>query len=180
MKIPTVTCAPWNPVSTKNALLAGLLPSLNPSSTNVRELVDLAADENDSEHRGCNQPDALPTKVAALDGGQGQNHRETRHQKDERADRRVGDVVDLVRLRTGALENARAIQQVRRYERAEEQTLGAQEGPHGHLGVVETGARVVVIDVGVAGLAGDFRYGAQWSSSADGLERPAKEPDDRR
>ena len=96
-RMPTVTCAPWKPVSTKKLLPKRSTPASAPRRR-TRELVDLAADEDIPSNAVASSQIRI-AGVVALDGGQRQHHRQRGHEQDEGADRRVGDVVDLVRRR---------------------------------------------------------------------------------
>ena len=113
----------------------------------VRELEALEAHEARAEQRRHEEPDLGPLHVVALDGGEGQDHEERGHQEHEGAHRGERDVQDLVG--TGSVDALALVREVGTDERAEEHALGAEEGPHPELPVVEPGdadVRVVVGD----------------------------------
>jgi hypothetical protein len=103
------------------------------------ELERLAGEERQAEERGGDEPDAHAAHVAALDGGEGEHHREAAHQQHEGADGREGNVVEVLRVRADDV--AVAVEEEGGDERAEEQALGGQEEPHEELAVIEAGVR---------------------------------------
>src|SRR5215470_9715900 len=132
----------------------------------VRELEDLEAHETRPEHGRHEQPDLAPLHVVALHGGQGQHHEQRGHEEHEGADRRQRDIQDLVR--PGAADTLALVGQVGPDERAEEHALGAQEGPHAHLAMVETrDADVRVVRGG--GVLGGHQWWPPATASAPAL-----------
>ena len=82
--MPTVTCAPWKPVSTKKRRAEQVRVEVQALAVELGELEDLAADERRAEQRGGEEPDAEAAVVAPLDRGEREHHREAAHQQDER------------------------------------------------------------------------------------------------
>src|SRR6266487_2182024 len=105
------------------------------------EFVELAAQEDEAEQCGDEQPQLALLHVAALNRGQRQHHRQARHQEIERAERGKRNIEHVVRI--GADETLPFVDQVGRDQRAEQQALGADERPERHLPVVQAHAGVV-------------------------------------
>ncbi len=66
------------------------------------ELEVLAAEEDRAQQRGCRDPDAGGPKIASLQTGQGEHHRQRAHQEHEGRDRGVGNIDQFVRVRPDA------------------------------------------------------------------------------
>src|SRR5215510_2138282 len=123
----------------------------------VGELEALEAHEGRPEGGRQEEPGLGPLHVAALDGGE--DHEERGHQEHEGAHRGERDVQDLVRSRPA--DALALVGEVGADERAEEHALGAEEGPHAHLAMVEPGAP----DLRVVG-SGSVLGVHQWCSPA--------------
>ena len=99
--MPTVTCAPWKPVSTKKRRAEQVGIQVQAVLPEGGELEVLAAHEDGAQQRRGEQPDAQAAVIAALDRGQRQHHRQAAHQQHEGADRRVRDAEDARSTRRG-------------------------------------------------------------------------------
>ncbi len=117
----------------------------------ARELVDLTTDEHATQHRRGEQPGPRGLVVAPGQRRQRQDHGERAHEEHERTHRGERDVEDVGRQNVAIA--PRLVEQVRRDQRTEEQTLRRQEQPHRQLVVGDAGVRGVriVIVVGIGG-----------------------------
>ncbi len=106
------------------------------------ELEDLAGHEHRPQGGGGEEPGAGLGLVVAGHGVVGEDHGQRAHQQHERADRGEGDVVDLGGGRPLG-EVLGRIEEIVGDESTEEQELGAEEGPHRQLAVLDTGRLVL-------------------------------------
>src|SRR5206468_7789036 len=121
------------------------------------ELVHLEAEKDEAEEGCPEEPQPRLPAVAALHGGERQDHEQARHQEIKGRNRRHRDVEDLVRL--GPDDAFPLVREVGRDERAEEEALGAEEDPHPYLAVVETQlARLVLVRRRPVVLEGETEY----------------------
>src|SRR5579863_10278611 len=99
------------------------------------EFVHLAAEKDQAESGGAEEPEGTPEPIAALKGRQRQHHQQTRHQQDESAE---GGQRNVENLSVGHADAARLVNHVGRNQAGEEYAFGTDERPDPELAIVET------------------------------------------